>query len=104
MVQKKKCFKLCCLTKFHDDGVNHTKIMAILSTRTSRISNVSIETYRKEIAVILNRIDQIPQNLARVQNSVGSFDRSHKNFSFFILPIVSIVFYCLSIVCRLFQV
>ena len=55
--------------------------MAILSTGTSGISNVPI--YKKETAVILKRIDQLPQNLARVHNLVGSFDRSHKNFNFF---------------------
>ena len=57
----------------------------------------------KETAVILKHIDQLPQNLARVHNLVGPLDRSHKNFKFFILPIVSIVFYCLSIVRLLFQ-
>ena len=44
--------------------------MAILSTSTSGISDVSIETYRKKTAVILKRIDQLPQNLARVHNLV----------------------------------
>ena len=39
----------------------------------------SIETYRKETAVILKRIDQLPQNLATVHNLVGSFDT---NFTF----------------------
>ena len=44
----------------------------------------SIETYRKkETAVILKRIDQLPQNLARGCNLVGSFDRSSKNVKFF---------------------
>ena len=44
----------------------------------------SIETYRKkETAVILKRIDQLPQNLAIVRNLVGSFDRSYKNVNFF---------------------
>ena len=63
-----------------------------------------IETYRKkETAVILKRIDQLPQNLVRVHNLVGSFDRSNKKIKFSILPIVSIVFCCLSIVCLLFQ-
>ena len=62
----------------------------------------SIETYRKKTAVILKRIDQLPQNLARVHNLVGSFEViASSNFS--ILPIVSIVFYCLSIVHLLFQ-
>ena len=92
------------VTKFHDDDVIHTKIMVILSTGTSGISNVSYRTYRKkETAVILKRIDQLPQNLARVHNLVGSFERSQNNFKFSILPIVSIVFYCSSIVHLLFQ-
>ena len=43
-----------------------------------------IESYRKkEIAVILKCIDQLPQNSVRIHNLVGSFDRSHKNFEFF---------------------
>ena len=70
------------LTKFHDDDVSHTKIMAILST--SGISNVFYRNLqKKETAVILKRIDQLPQNLARVHNFVGSFDKSHKNFKCF---------------------
>ena len=92
------------LSKFHDDDVIHTKIMAILLTSTSGISNVFYRNlYIKETAIIVKRIDQLPQNLARVHNLVGSFDRSHKNFNFFILPIVSIVFYCLSTIRLLFQ-
>ena len=50
------------------------------------ISLFSIETYRKktkETAVILKRIGQLPQNLARVHNLGGSFDKSHKKFNFF---------------------
>ena len=44
----------------------------------------SIETYRKkETAVILKCIDQLPQNLVRVHNLVGSFYRSHQNFKFY---------------------
>ena len=74
--------------------------MAILSTG---ISNVSYRNLlKKEIALILKRIVQLPQNLARVHNLVGSFDKSHKNFNFSI-PIVSIVFDCSSIVRLLFQ-
>ena len=58
----------------------------------------SIETYRKkETAVILKRIDPLPQNLAKVHNLVGSFDRSHKNFKFFIF----LLFPLFSIVCLL---
>ena len=57
---------------------------------------ISIETYRKkETAVVLKRIDQLPQNLARVHNLVGSFDRIHKNFTFFLFfqlfPLFSII-------------
>ena len=44
----------------------------------------SIETYRKkETALILKCIDQLPQNLARVHYLVRSFDRCHKNFKRF---------------------
>ena len=69
---------------FHDDDVIHTKIMAILSTCTSGIFNIFHRNLqKKETAVILKRIDQLPQNLARLHNLVGSFDRSHKNFNFF---------------------
>ena len=79
--------------------------MAILSTSTCGIFNIFYRNLqKKETAVILKRIDQSLQNLARVYNLVGSFDRSIKISSFFILhivSIVSIVFYCLSIV-RLF--
>ena len=72
------------LTKFHDDDVIHLKIMAILSTSTSGNSNVFYRNLKKkDTAVILKRIDQLPQNLARVHTLVGSFDRSHKNFTFF---------------------
>ena len=75
--------------------------MAILSTGTSGISMFSIENYRKKMAVILESIYQLPQNLARVCNLVGSFDLIEiikiKNFSIF--HIVSIVFYCFAIVC-----
>ena len=92
------------LTIFHDDDVIYTKIMTILSTSTSGISNVFYRNlWKKETAVILKRIDQLPQILARVYNFVGSFDRSHQNLKFLILPIVSIVFCCLSIVSLLFQ-
>ena len=91
------------LAKFHDDDVIHTKIMAILSTSTSGISLFSVETYKKGTVVIFKRISQLPHNLDRVHNLVGSFDRSNKKFNFFILLIVSIVLYCLSIVRLLFQ-
>ena len=47
----------------------------------------SMETYRKKETAVIQRIDQLPQNLARLHNLVGSFDRSHKNFKFF-------YFYC----------
>ena len=59
----------------------------------------SIETYRKkETTFIIKHIAQLPHNLARVHNLVGSIDRSYRKFKFSILSIVSIVFYCLSIV------
>ena len=78
--------------------------MTTLSTSTCGIFNIFYRNLQeKETAVILKRIDQLPQNLARVRNLVGSFDRSYKNVEFSILRIVSIVFYCLSIVRLLFQ-
>ena len=78
--------------------------MAILSTGTSGISNVSyINLKKKQTAVILKCIDQSPQNLARVHSLVGSFDRSQNISNFSIFPIVSIVFYCSYIVRLLFQ-
>ena len=57
---------------------------------------------KKETAVILKHIDQLPQNLAREHNLVGPFEKIIKISKFFILPIVSIVFFCFSIVCLLF--
>ena len=58
--------------------------MAILSTGTSGISNVSYRNLqKKETAIIFKHIDQLPQNLTRVYNLVVSFDRSHKNFKCF---------------------
>ena len=78
--------------------------MAILSTSASGIFNIFyINLQKKETAIILKRIDQLLQNLARIHNLVGSFHRSYKTSSSFILPIVSIVYYCLSIVRLLFQ-
>ena len=59
--------------------------------------------WKKETAVILKRIDQLPHNLARVRNLVGSFDRIYKKFKLFYSFIASIVFYCLSIVHLLVQ-
>ena len=50
---------------------------------------------KKETAVILKRIDKLPQHLARVHNLLGAFKINHKNFKFSILPIVFIVFYFL---------
>ena len=92
------------LTKFHDDYVIHAKIMAISSTSTSAIFTIFYRYLKKkETAVILKRIDQLPQNLARVHDLVGPFDRSHKKFKLFHSSFVSIVFYCLSIVRLLFQ-
>ena len=78
--------------------------MTTLSTSTCGIFNIFYgNLQKKETTVILKRINQLPQNLGRVRNLVGSFDRSYKNVEFFILRIVSIVFYCLSIVRFLFQ-
>ena len=58
--------------------------MAILSTSTCGIFNIFFRNLQKEeTAAILKRIDQLPQNLARVRNLVGSFDRSYKNLKFF---------------------
>ena len=58
--------------------------MAIDQIVLEEFSIFSIETYRKkETAVILKRIDQFSQNLARVHNLVGPFKRRHKNFNFF---------------------
>ena len=55
--------------------------MAILSTGTSRISNVFYRNLqKKETAVIPKYIDQLPQNLATVHNLVRSFDENYKNF------------------------
>ena len=63
------------LTKFHYDDVIHRKIMTTLSTSTSGILDIfDRNLQKKETAVILKRIDQLPQNLARVRNLVGSFD------------------------------
>ena len=63
----------------------------------------STETYReKETAVILKRIDQLPQNLARVRNLVRFFDGSHKNFYFFYCFYCFLLFiYCPSFVATL---
>ena len=77
--------------------------MAILSTSTSGISNVFYRNLqKKETAVILKHINQLPQTLVRVHNLVWYFDKIHRNSNFCILLIVSIVFYCLSIVRLLF--
>ena len=61
----------------------------------------SMGTIEKETAAILKSIDQLPQNLARVHNLVGPFDRSHRNLNFFYY--CSIVSYCSSSVRLLFQ-
>ena len=92
------------LTKVHHDDVIHTKIMTTLSTSTCGIFNIFYSNLqKKETAVILKRIAQLPQNLARVRNLVGLLTEVIKMSNFSILPIVSIVFYCLSIVRLLFQ-
>ena len=63
-----------------------------------------IETYRKkETAVLLKCIDQLPQNLARVHYLVAFLIDVIKTSNLSIVPIVSTVFYCLSIVRLLFQ-
>ena len=72
--------------------------MVILSSSTFGIFNIFYRNQKKkETAVILKHIDQLPQNLARVHNVVGSFDRNHKIWNFSNLPIIFIVF----IVCLL---
>ena len=79
--------------------------MAILSTSTSGISNVFYRNLqKKETAVILKPIDQLPQNLGRVHNlvHVGSFDRSYKTFKFFYLSHCFILF-LLSVFCSNFD-
>ena len=58
--------------------------MAILSTSTCQIFNIFYRNLqKKETAVILKRIDQLTQNVAKVRNLVGSFDRTYKNVKFF---------------------
>ena len=80
------------LTKFHDDDVIHTKIMTTLSISTCGIFNIFYRNLqKKETAVILKRIGQLPQNLARIRNLVGSFHRSYQNVEFFYS---SHCFYC----------
>ena len=86
-------------TKFYDDEVIHTKIMAISSTSISGIFTIFYRNLqKKETAVILKRIDQLTQNLAKVHNLVGSFDKSHRKFKFFYS---SNCFQLFSIVCLL---
>ena len=51
--------------------------MTTLSTSTCGIFNIFYRNLqKKETAVILKRIDQLPQNLTRERNLVGLFDRS----------------------------
>ena len=69
--------------------------MSILSAGTSGI--FLQKPNKKEAAVMLKCIDQLPQNLTKVHNLVRSFDTNLKNF-----PIVSVVFYCSFIVPLLF--
>ena len=91
------------LTKFHDDDVMQTKIMAILSTGFSGIFSVSYRNiWRKETTLILKYIDQLPQNLARVHNLVHSFDTNFENFKFFYRFHCILLFaYCLCFVLTL---
>ena len=78
--------------------------MAILSTSTCGIFNIFYRNLWKiETSVNLKRIDQLPQNLARVHNLVWFLTEVINISNCSILPIVSIVFYCLFIVCLLFQ-
>ena len=66
--------------------------MAILSTSTSGIFNIFYRNLqKKETAVILKRIDKLPQTLARVHNLVRSFDRSQIFLFFLLFPLFSIV-------------
>ena len=72
--------------------------MAILSTSTCGILNIFYRNLqKKETAVILKRVDQLPQHLARVHNLVGSFGRSHKKFNFLLF----LLFPLFSFVCLL---
>ena len=57
---------------------------------------------KETVAVLLKRIDQLPQNLTRVHNLVGSFKRSYTNFKFFRSSYCFHCFYCFSIVCLSF--
>ena len=58
--------------------------MAILSSGASGISRVSYRNLqKKETAVIVKSIDQLPQNFARVHNLVLSFATNHKSSKFF---------------------
>ena len=84
------------LTKFDDEDVIHSNVMAILSTSTCGIFNIFYRNlYKKETAVILKRIYQLLHNLARVPNLVGSFDKSYKRFKFFYLFHCFLLFVCL---------
>ena len=70
--------------------------MAIFSIGTSGIFSVScMNLKKKETAVILKCVDQLPQNLVQII-AISNF---------FVLPITSIVFYCSSIVhfCKTFD-
>ena len=94
------------MTKFRDNDVIHAKIMAIFSTGASGISNVFYRNLKKkETAVILKHIYQLPQNLASVLNLIGSFDRSHKNsnFLFFLLFSLFSIVHLLSVFCSNFD-
>ena len=72
--------------------------MAILSTSTCGIFNIFYRNLKKkETAVILKRIDQLPQNLASLVNLVGSFEKSYKNVKFFYSSYCFHCFYCLSL-------
>ena len=71
------------------------QIMAISSTSTSGIFTIFYRNkpIEKKPAVILKRINQLLQNLVRVHNLVGSFDKviNVQIFLFLLFPLFSIV-------------
>ena len=92
------------LIKFHVDDIIHTKIMAILSTGTSGTFNIFYRNLQKKgTVVILKRIDKSPQIFPEYIIFYGLLTEVIKISNFSILPIVSTVFYCLSIVHLLFH-
>ena len=58
--------------------------MVILSTSTCAIFNIFYRNlHKKETAVILKRINQLPHNWAAVLNLVESLDATYENVKFF---------------------